>query len=89
MESSSERPQNYTIYSMHSDLDSFILCNSDNDKDKITVVEEKHKEVDIENITHESVWHLDFDGSVNRLGVGARVWIYNLENDHSEGHAFR
>ena len=60
---------------MHSDLDSFILCNSDNDKDKITVVEEKHKEIDSENITHESMWNLDFYGSVNRLGVEAGVWI--------------
>ena len=87
MVSSSEIPQNYPIYSLHYDLDSFILCNSDNDK--ITSIEEKNKEVDSENITHESMWHLDFDGSVNRLGAGARVWIYNLENDHYEGHAFR
>ena len=35
------------------------------------------------------MWHLDFDGSVNILGAGVGVWIYNLENDHSEGHAFR
>jgi len=31
---------------------------------------------------------LDFDGSVNRLGVGAGVWIHNMENNHSEDHAF-
>jgi len=23
------------------------------------------------------------------LGVGAGVWIYNLENNHSKGHAYR
>jgi len=83
MVSSSERPQNYPIYSMHSDMDSFILYNSNNGKDKITDVEGKHKEIDSENITHESMWHLDFDGFVNRLGVGVGVWIYNLENDYS------
>jgi len=44
--SSSERLENFPIYSMHYDMDSFILCNSDNDKDKITYVEEKHKEID-------------------------------------------
>lgn len=33
------------------------------------------------------MWHLDFDGSMNRLGAG--VWIHNMENNHSEGHAFR
>ena len=26
---------------------------------------------------------------MNRLGATARVWTYNLENDHLEGHAFR
>jgi len=89
MVSSSERPQNYPIYSMHSHLDSFILYNSDNGKDKFTYVEEKHKEIDSENITHESLCHLYFYGYVNRLVACARVWIYNLENDHSEGYAFR
>ena len=41
------------------------------------------------NITHESMWHLDIDGSINRLGAGVGVWIYNLKNDYSEGHAFK
>ena len=35
------------------------------------------------------MWHIDFDGSINRLGAGAGVWIHNMENNHSEGHAFR
>ena len=26
---------------------------------------------------------------MNKLGAGARVWIYNLENYHLEGHAYR
>ena len=26
---------------------------------------------------------------MNRLGVGVGVWIHNMENNHSEGHAFR
>ena len=65
MVSSSDRPQNFPIYSIHSDLDSFILCNLDNNK--ITTLEEELKEVNIENsitdsepaidenITHESL----------------------------------
>ena len=48
MVSSSERPKNYPIYSLHSDINSFILCNSDIDKDKITAIEEKHREIDSE-----------------------------------------
>ena len=35
------------------------------------------------------MWHLYFDASVNRLGAWARIWISNLENDHSEGNPFR
>ena len=35
------------------------------------------------------MWHLEFDGSVNKLGVGAGIWIQNVENDHAEGHAYR
>ena len=30
-----------------------------------------------------------FYGSINILGAGAGVWIYNLENDYSKGHAFK
>lgn len=74
---------------MHYDMDSFILCNSNIGKNEITVVEEKYKEYDSENITHESLWHLEFDGSVNRLGAGVGVWLHNMENNHFEVHAFR
>ena len=80
MVSNSEKPQNDPIYSMHSYMDSLILYNSNNGKNEITVVEEKYKTPNSENIFHESLWHLDFDGSVNRLGVGAGVWIHNMEN---------
>jgi len=38
---------------------------------------------------HEILWYLEFDGSVNKLGVGARVWIHNMQTDHAEGHAYR
>jgi len=89
MVSSAEKPRNFPIYSIHSDMDSFILYNSDHDKKEITTRELKYKTVDSENIFHESLWHLYFDGFVNRLGVGAGVWIHNMENNHFEGHAFR
>ena len=35
------------------------------------------------------MWHLEIGGSVNKFGVGAGVWIYNLEDDYSEGHAYK
>jgi len=89
MVSNAEKPQNLPIYSMHSDMDSFILYNSDHGKKEITVEELKYKTTNNENIFHESLWHLDFDGSMNRLGARAGVWIQNMENNHAEGHAFR
>lgn len=51
--------------------------------------DEKFVLLDSENYDHEILWHLEFDRSVNRLGAGAGVWIYNLENNYSEGHAYR
>lgn len=89
MVSTKEKPQNFPIYSMHSDMDSFILYNAKNDNKEITAKDLKYITTDSENIFHESLWHLDFDGSVNRLGAGAGVWIHNMENNHAEGHAFR
>lgn len=37
----------------------------------------------------ETLWYLEFDGSVNKLGAGAGVWIHNTQNDHALGHAYR
>ena len=37
----------------------------------------------------EILWYLEFDGSVNKLGSGAGIWIHNLQNDHAQGHAYR
>ena len=34
-------------------------------------------------------WILEFDGSVNKLGAGAGVWVHNKENSHAEGRAYR
>ena len=87
MVSSVERSINYPIYSTPTDLDSFILCNSDNNEIQTELIDKKPKPNN-DNIFHESRWHLDFDGSVNKLGVGAGVWITNMETNHSEGHAF-
>lgn len=89
MVNSTNKPQNYPIYSVHYDMYSFILCNLDTRKDNNTIVKQEHKESDNDNIFHESRWHLDFDGLVNRLGVGAGVWIHNIESNNFEAHAFR
>ena len=50
-------------------MGSFILGNSDSGIAKKTTLKQKHKEVENDNTFHESMWHLDFDGSVHKLGA--------------------
>lgn len=83
-----ERSINYPIYSTPTDLEFFILCNSDNNEIQNELIDKMPKPNN-DNIFHESYWHLDFDGSVNKSGAIAGVWITNMETNHSEGHSFR
>ena len=129
--SSQEKPQNFPIYSMHSDMDSFILYNAENNpsidvkvlaigqeeiihqnsslqiqeismNNDISDTQEKPDETKNPdfpsrqiaktpntNYEHEILWYLEFDGSVNKLGAEAGIWVHNLENDHAKGHAYR
>ena len=129
--SSEQKPQNFPIYSIHSDMDSFILYNADTcPKTYVKLLEgrqtksineqssaQDQKIVDMIDVTNEQdivyelqnpnlptekvsktpknshnqgiLWHLEFDGSVNKLGAGTGVWIHNMQNDHAEGHAYR
>jgi len=64
------------------------LYNAEHENKEITAEELKYKIANSENIFHESLWHLEFDGYVNRLGAGVGVQIHNMENNHSEGNAF-
>jgi len=165
MVSSTEKPQNFPIYAVHSDIDSFILYNdntnsnpkenihmvetnqiaeqegpettaqtesgnaqnqdhSTNDMEASTIQQNKEKRASLENkaislskeddsqikpmnqptlqitnsshtnLTKESLekeiqWFLEFDGSVNKLGAGAGVWVHNKEGNHAEGRAYR
>jgi len=41
------------------------------------------------DLNQEILWFLEFDGSVNKLGAGAGVWIHNKQNSHAEGRAYR
>lgn len=74
---------------MHSDMDSFILYKAEHENKEITAQDLKYRTIGSENIFHESLWNIDFDGSVNRLGFGVGVWIHNMENNHPEGHGFK
>ena len=124
MVSSEEKPQNFPIYSIHSDMDSFILFNDEErptTDDKPLALEQKtnmiqqsvvqndatvlghkpYEEQETQLFTpkltqtpnaipdQEILWYLEFDGSINRLGAGAGVWIHNKQNSYAEGHAYR
>jgi len=129
--SSESNPENFPIYSIHSDIDSFILFNDDTNSpiDGELVILEQQTHINEESVAHtqetvktanaasmlketnqtetsnlpnpeiaqtlstihqqEITWCLEFDGSVNKLGAGAGVWIHNTHNNHAEGHAYR
>lgn len=128
--SSQEKPQNFPIYSIHSDMDSFILYNADmcpktdvklmktaqtesmneqssaldqkgfdvidatNQNDisyelqKTNMPTEQASKTIKGSLNQEIMWYLEFDGSVNKLGAGAGIWIHNIKNDHAQGHAY-
>ena len=129
--SSEEKPQNFPIYSIHYDMDSFIIFNDDtnpptNEKplaveletcinkesvahshEMVTTIKATRKQEEPPktkmislpnpqitqtlntNLKQEITWYLEFDGSVNKLGAGVGVWIYNTHENHAEGHAYR
>ena len=129
--SSESKPEIFPIYSIHSDMDSFILFNDDTNSptddeplaleqqthineesvahthDTVTTVnatsiQEEPPQTEISNLPtarmtqtlsnnhqQEITWYLEFDGSVNKLGAGAGVWIHNTHNSHAECHAYR
>jgi len=130
MVSSEEKPQNFPIYAVNSDIDSYILFNDNsghiNDKEtkevkkaedkneqtapKIKLIQSSeeivpknkpnekpqlqltnfaHKETIKSPLEQELLWCMEFDGSVNKLGAGAGVWIYNKQDNSAEGRAYR
>lgn len=60
MESSAKKQQNFPLYSIHFDMDSFILYNSEHDNNEITTVEEKYKAPDSEKkfMSPHGIWIL-------------------------------
>ena len=129
--SSESKPENFPIYSIHSDMDSFILFNDDTnsrtDDEPLALEQQAHINEELVTHTHETVttinatsmleetpqteisslpnpniaetlstnhkqeitWYLEFDGSVNKLGAWAGIWIHNTHKNHAQGHAYR
>ena len=131
MVNSEEKPQNFPIYAVHSDIDSYILFNDNsglinddeiktlkqdqdineqavapgikliqssdenvlkdklNEKPELQLTILDHREVIKSPLEQEILWFLEFDGSVDKLGAGAGVWIHNKQNSHAEVRAYR
>jgi hypothetical protein len=91
MVNSQDKPHNYPLYSVHSDLDSFILykdgemeCQIAQLEDDVYNMEERKatpeedKTVKIKNDEPiEPMWSLYFDGVVSKEGSRAGVWVFN------------
>jgi hypothetical protein len=103
MISSQEKPHNYPLYSVHSDLDSFILYNDVNTGEKNPQLAEDTSGPDegqeiievarMKNVITEELladfWSMDFDGAVSKEGAGAGFWLHNHRNRYSENHSYK
>jgi len=69
--------------------DDTVLKGKQNEKSDMQLTFPAHKEVIKSSLEQEILWFLEFDGSVNKLGAGAGVWIHNKQNSHAEGQAYR
>jgi hypothetical protein len=96
MVTTQDRPHNYPLYSVHSDLDSFILYNDGNIQEQVPNqntelchTEECQTLISEHDNSDEPLWNLSFDGSVSKEGSGAGIWVSNSQTNHSEGHSYK
>ena len=103
MVSSKDKPHNYPLYYVHSNLDSFILYNDGDigkhianlENDVYNIEEDKtyfeeYKKIMVESDKqNEPLWSLDFDGVVSKEGSGGGVWVSNSKKNHSKGHSYK
>ena len=81
MVTTQDRPNNYPIYSIHSDLDSFILYNDisaqeqvPNHNTPLCLTDDGQTLVSEQDNSDEVLWNLSFDGSVSKEGASVGVW---------------
>ena len=96
MVNSQDKPHNYPLYYVHSDLDSFILYNDGDIRKQIVNLKNDVYKIEEDKIVmveldkkNEPLWNLDFDGVVSKEGSGAGVWVLNSKTNHSEGHSYK
>jgi ribonuclease HI len=103
MVSSQEKPHKYALYSVHSDLDSFILykdgdmeCQIAQLEDDVYNLEESKAAPEEDKIVTiktdepiEPLWSLYFDGVFSKEGSGAGVWVFNSKARYLESHSYK
>lgn len=96
MVSSKDKPNNYSLYSVHSNKDPFILYNNEcvenevspleaeiSDKEEIKLdTEEKYVEGEVR-------WNMNFNGAVSKDGAGVGVFIVNSSTNMEKGHGYK
>jgi len=70
-------------------FDKTVLEHKPDDKHALQSIIPNCKETASPPQDQEILWFLEFDGSVNRLGAGAGVWLHNKHNNYAEGRAYR
>jgi hypothetical protein len=103
MVSSQDKPQNYPLYSTHSNLVLFILYTDGDTEEHETMVMEDTSSRDegpeirevakMKNVITEELptdfWSMDFDRAVSKEGAGVGVWLHNHRNRYSENHSYK
>jgi len=93
MVSSQDKPNNFPLYSLHSNM-SFILYNNECLEDEVSHLEDelnKTKEIKLDvgkqDEEGEAISNKDFDGAISKEGAGVGVFISNTQTCIAKGHA--
>jgi len=91
-----DQPNNYPLYSIHSNMDSFILYNDICLEEEMSDIESQSKKIEdvklkteIEDDNDEGLWHMDFDGVVIKEGAGASVRILDTKSGRSKIYSYK
>jgi len=89
-----EKPHNYPLYFVHTDLDSFIIYNDGdintlviNAETEISKIDPNQTKTIEPNTLPEPLWNMIFDGSCSKYGFRAGVWVVNTRNNNAKGHS--
>jgi len=96
MVSIQEEPNNYPLYYVHSNIDSFILYNNECVEEEVSHLEielSKTEEIKLDTEKQDeegkSLWNMDFDGVVSKEGVGVGILISSTQTCITKGHAYK